>query len=115
MSFMNKLRKPPPTKRQNSNTPSVDDHVVQSRTMTLARSAVTVAAAPLPPFVGAPIPKSAMPVTRAEHYWAGRALTAEAILSAKVQHHADIRTLAVVEETKRVVSRRPGCDILGGG
>ena len=72
--------------------------------MALARSAVTVASAALPPVVAAPVPKSVKPVTPAEQYWAARALTAEAILSAKVQHHQEIRTLAVVEETKRSVS-----------
>lgn len=70
--------------------------------MALARAAAVVATAPSSALPAAPIPKSAKPVTATEQYWAARALTAEALLSVKTQHHAEIRTLAVVEETKRM-------------
>ena len=75
--------------------------------MALARAAVVVATAPSKPIsqvVAAPIPKSVKPVTPAEQYWAARALTAEALLSVKTQHHEEMKVMAVVEETKRTVS-----------
>ncbi|EKM57363.1 uncharacterized protein PHACADRAFT_172993 [Phanerochaete carnosa HHB-10118-sp] len=65
---------------------------------------MTAPSKPLPPVVAVPIPKIVKPVTPAEQYWAARALTAEAILSVKTQHHEEIKMLAVVEETKRTVS-----------
>lgn len=110
MSLVNKLRRPSPDKAHSANVAHTKESLTvvshESRTMALARVAAVAAAPskPLPPVVATPIPKTAKPVTPAEQYWAARALTAEALLSAKTRHHEEIRMLAVVEETKRTVS-----------
>ena len=44
------------------------------------------------------------PRSRVEHYWAVRALKAEALLSARMAHHQELRSLASAEELKRSVS-----------
>ncbi|KAG7451539.1 uncharacterized protein BT62DRAFT_927248 [Guyanagaster necrorhizus] len=41
------------------------------------------------------------PRSRVEQYWAARALTAEALLSARTEHHRELRTLSFGEELKR--------------
>ncbi|KAJ6511467.1 hypothetical protein C8R47DRAFT_1095172 [Mycena vitilis] len=41
------------------------------------------------------------PRTSSEQYWAARALTAETLLAARLEHHREIRSLSYVEETKR--------------
>lgn len=45
------------------------------------------------------------PSTPAEHYWAARALTAEAILESKMDHQQELRSLKLYEDEKRTVSR----------
>lgn len=47
---------------------------------------------------------SVQPRSRAEHYWAVRALKAETLLSARITHHQELRTLTSEEELKRSVS-----------
>lgn len=44
------------------------------------------------------------PSTAAEHYWAARALTAESILEAKVDHQQELKSLKLYEDEKRMVS-----------
>ncbi|KAK0469295.1 uncharacterized protein EV420DRAFT_1633714 [Desarmillaria tabescens] len=41
------------------------------------------------------------PRNRVEQYWAARALTAETLLSARTEHHRELRTLSFGEELKR--------------
>ncbi|EKM57366.1 uncharacterized protein PHACADRAFT_255085 [Phanerochaete carnosa HHB-10118-sp] len=107
MSLVNKLRRPSPHKAHSANEAHTKESLTivshESRTMALARAAavMTAPSKPLSPVVAVPIPKIVKPVTPAEQYWAARALTAEAILSVKTQHHEEIKMLAVVEETKR--------------
>jgi len=43
----------------------------------------------------------AQSMTLTEQYWAARALTAEALLSAKTMHHKELNTLSSEAETKR--------------
>ncbi|KAF8178110.1 hypothetical protein K438DRAFT_1978075 [Mycena galopus ATCC 62051] len=50
-------------------------------------------------------PLPLQPRTSAEQYWAARALTAETLLSARLEHHRELRSLSYVEETKRAVER----------
>ncbi|KAF7366435.1 hypothetical protein MSAN_00900400 [Mycena sanguinolenta] len=40
-----------------------------------------------------------------EQYWAARALTAETLLAARLEHHRELRSLSYVEETKRARER----------
>lgn len=47
------------------------------------------------------------PSTAAEHYWAARALTAEAILEARMDHQQELKSLKVYEDEKRTVSSIP--------
>ncbi|KIK61389.1 hypothetical protein GYMLUDRAFT_166441 [Collybiopsis luxurians FD-317 M1] len=42
------------------------------------------------------------PRTRAEQYWAARALTAETLLAARKEHYEDVKSMTFVHETKRV-------------
>ncbi len=49
-------------------------------------------------------PDDVTPRSRVEQYWAARALTAEALLSARTEHHRELRTLSFGEELKRSVS-----------
>ena len=51
------------------------------------------------------VPPIVKPKTVAEQYWAARALTAEAVLSVKAQHHEELRQLTVIEHEKRSVCR----------
>lgn len=44
------------------------------------------------------------PSTAAEHYWAARALTAESILEAKMDHHQELKSIKLYEDEKRTVS-----------
>jgi hypothetical protein len=44
------------------------------------------------------------PTTSAAQYWAARAVTAEALLSARESHHMEIRSLSLAEDVKRKVS-----------
>ncbi|PBL03077.1 hypothetical protein ARMGADRAFT_1551 [Armillaria gallica] len=46
-------------------------------------------------------PDDVTPRSRVEQYWAARALTAEALLSARTEHHRELRTLSFGEELKR--------------
>lgn len=49
--------------------------------------------------IPAPTPTSAN-----EQYWAARALTAEALLSAQEGHYHELRTVTSEEDAKRIVS-----------
>lgn len=44
------------------------------------------------------------PSTSAEHYWAARALTAESILEAKMDHQQELKSIKLYEDEKRTVS-----------
>jgi len=44
---------------------------------------------------------SVQPRSRVEHYWAARALKAETLLSARIVHHQELRSLTSEEELKR--------------
>ena len=44
------------------------------------------------------------PRSRNEQYWAVRALSAETLLSAKVEHHLEIRDLTRHQDERRTVS-----------
>jgi hypothetical protein len=48
----------------------------------------------------APVP---LPTTTKEQYWAARAITAEALLSAKVVHHQELTTVSSEADSKRIV------------
>ncbi|KAJ7165061.1 hypothetical protein C8R46DRAFT_303740 [Mycena filopes] len=41
------------------------------------------------------------PRSSAEQYWAARALSAETLLAARIEHHRELRSLSYLEETKR--------------
>lgn len=56
-----------------------------------------------PPALSHTYKAALQPRTSAEQYWAARALTAETLLSARVEHHRELRSLSYVEETKRAV------------
>ncbi|KAF7342074.1 hypothetical protein MVEN_01794700 [Mycena venus] len=45
------------------------------------------------------------PHTSSEQYWAARALTAETLLAARLEHHRELRSLSYAEETKRARER----------
>ncbi|KAJ7757141.1 hypothetical protein B0H16DRAFT_1662539 [Mycena metata] len=45
------------------------------------------------------------PRSGAEQYWAARALSAETLLAARVEHHRELRSLSFVEEAKRAKER----------
>ena len=91
---MNKLRKLPPRTPQ---TPPGDAVVLrESRTTALARAAAATVSATISPG-GA---KAVKPLTPAEQYWAARALTAEALLSAQTRHREEVQAA----ESRRVVS-----------
>jgi hypothetical protein len=49
-------------------------------------------------------PLSAAPRTKVEQYWAARALVAETLLSARVQHQGELTGMRLAEEEKRAVS-----------
>lgn len=111
---MDKIRKLPSRMTNGKNAQPSHDPAAkavvsrESRTMVLARAAATVTATAVGPAISGTLPKiptTVKPVTPAEQYWAARALTAEALLSVKTTHQEEIRTLALAEETKRMVSR----------
>ncbi|KAJ6588555.1 hypothetical protein B0H19DRAFT_1100017 [Mycena capillaripes] len=54
-----------------------------------------------PPALSQTYKAALQPRTGAEQYWAARALTAETLLAARVEHHRELRSLSYVEETKR--------------
>ncbi|KAJ7792247.1 hypothetical protein B0H14DRAFT_2931990 [Mycena olivaceomarginata] len=58
-----------------------------------------------PPALSHTYKAALQPRTSAEQYWAARALTAETLLSARVEHHRELRSLSYVEETKRARER----------
>ncbi|KIP07766.1 hypothetical protein PHLGIDRAFT_408341 [Phlebiopsis gigantea 11061_1 CR5-6] len=86
--FMNKLRKLPTGPTQ----PTPGGVLVprESRTTALARAAAptTVSAT-----LSAAGPKVLKPLTPAEQYWAARALTAEALLSAQTRHREEVQAV----------------------
>jgi hypothetical protein len=56
-------------------------------------------------------PASLRPQSPVEQYWAARAIKAETLLSARMAHHRELRSLSLSEETKRsvrITSRRAG-------
>ena len=91
---MNKLKRPALPKSQSS-PPSTSI----SRTLALASGYASnqVVAAPKATSL------NIHPRTNAEHYWAARALKAECLISARMTHEDEIRTLRTFEETKRSV------------
>src|SRR6202451_3075142 len=56
-----------------------------------------------PPKTPSQAPGSLRPQSPAEQYWAARALKAETLLSARMTHHHELRSLSFTEETKRSV------------
>jgi hypothetical protein len=56
-----------------------------------------------PPALSQTYKTALQPRTSAEQYWAARALTAETLLSARLEHHRELRSLSYAEETKRAV------------
>ncbi|KAJ7662108.1 hypothetical protein DFH06DRAFT_1471691 [Mycena polygramma] len=54
-----------------------------------------------PPALSQTYKAALQPRTSSEQYWAARALTAETLLAARLEHHREIRSLSYVEETKR--------------
>ncbi|KAJ7905123.1 hypothetical protein B0H13DRAFT_2508843 [Mycena leptocephala] len=54
-----------------------------------------------PPALSQTYKTALQPRTSAEQYWAARALTAETLLSARLEHHRELRSLSYAEETKR--------------
>jgi hypothetical protein len=116
--FTNKLRKAPTS----PSTPS-SPRKSQSSTNTLqssprknaVSSAVPIASlSPCKPaaktvMIAPPKPPTQVsgplrPQNPAEQYWAVRALKAETLLSARMAHHHELRSLSFSEETKRSVS-----------
>ncbi|KAJ7248122.1 hypothetical protein B0H12DRAFT_1072730 [Mycena haematopus] len=70
---------------------------------TLSTNAVVVRPPPTvnPPALSQTYKAALQPRTSAEQYWAARALTAETLLVARLEHHRELRSLSYVEETKR--------------
>lgn len=116
--FTNKLRKAPtppgspssPRKSQSSTSTlqsSPRKNAVSSAVPIVSLSprkpaAKTVVVAPPKPFTQ--VSGSFHPQNPAEQYWAVRALKAETLLSARMAHHHELRSLSFSEETKRSVS-----------
>lgn len=44
-----------------------------------------------------------IPRNPVEQYWAARALTAEALLKARTEHHRELRAMSMTEDLKRTV------------
>ncbi|KAI0922717.1 hypothetical protein AcV5_009614 [Taiwanofungus camphoratus] len=109
---MSKLKKPihpvsldrgrPSSVSQNAMSLSIQQPT-QSRTMMYARtvlsSSTTIKTSTVD--TALPAPSSMRPVSSAEHYWAARALTAEALLSVRAAHNRDLRALQTEEEERR--------------
>ncbi|KAJ7481792.1 hypothetical protein FB451DRAFT_137380 [Mycena latifolia] len=55
-----------------------------------------------PPTLSATYKTVLQPRTSSEQYWAARALTAETLLSARLEHQRELRSLSYAEESKRV-------------
>ncbi|KAK7460795.1 hypothetical protein VKT23_008724 [Stygiomarasmius scandens] len=108
---MNKLIKPRKT---------APNDALQSKTMTYALSEpgsttnltisrptfnqrATAPVSPSPSLAshGSSFPASFSPRSRAEQYWAARALSAETLLSAKAEHYAEVKNLADAGDVKR--------------
>ncbi|EMD36705.1 hypothetical protein CERSUDRAFT_123788 [Gelatoporia subvermispora B] len=110
---MNKLRKlrqptsPMPGGYTADNEPNNSlQPVAQSRTMMYALSASTstqrmVKKATSNVETVSRFPPAAKPVTIKEQYWAARALTAEALLAARITHTGELRALTEAEQEKR--------------
>lgn len=115
---MNKLRKPAPVSPPT--TPS------KSRTMALAQTAARIVVAPGSAAASGylattsgnlaaqthssshtrHLPTSVvLPKTAQEQYWAARALTAETLLSAKVAHQHELKSVTSEADAKRMVSQ----------
>ena len=86
---------PAPQKRNSASSEPSTAINVRSRTMAYASSSTSD---PLS------IAWDVRPRSSTEQYWAARALTAETLLSARMAHHQEIRTLTYSEEAKRYVS-----------
>ncbi|KAH9834741.1 uncharacterized protein C8Q71DRAFT_766143 [Rhodofomes roseus] len=114
---MNKLKKPDhETARDGRSTPTANvpnnaqvasSSRAQSRTMMYAQSALVPASgsyrsqATTSVKTALNFPPSVKPTTTAERYWAARALTAETLLSARVDHQGELLALSTAEEEKR--------------
>jgi hypothetical protein len=57
-----------------------------------------------PPTLSATYQTALQPRTTTEQYWAARALSAETLLVARLEHQRELRSLSYAEETKRAVS-----------
>ncbi|KAJ6481810.1 hypothetical protein C8R45DRAFT_1100222 [Mycena sanguinolenta] len=77
----------------------------QKSTSTVSSNASAVAVRPPlqanPPALSQTYKAALQPRTSSEQYWAARALTAETLLTARLEHHRELRSLSYVEETKR--------------
>ncbi|KAH9944906.1 hypothetical protein B0H21DRAFT_694320 [Amylocystis lapponica] len=74
-----------------------------SRTMMYARTVVASSANPKAATTvdtAVRVPAVVRPVSTAEHYWAARALTAEALLSVRTAHHREVHAIAAEGEEK---------------
>ncbi|KAK7042272.1 hypothetical protein R3P38DRAFT_2889468 [Favolaschia claudopus] len=75
-------------------------------------SATSLTSSPRPLSADALVVRPSLKVTAASAtlqtdttYWAARALKAETLLAARVEHHRELRSLSFVEETKRARER----------
>ncbi|KAJ7090562.1 hypothetical protein C8R43DRAFT_1142069 [Mycena crocata] len=94
---MNRLKKP----NQSPHKPITSDTL--NNVMTIRPTLSTIEASPhgQSRTLSAAYESVLRPRTNAEQYWVARALTAETLLAARLEHHRDLRLLSYAEEHKR--------------
>ncbi|KAJ7768701.1 hypothetical protein DFH07DRAFT_807681 [Mycena maculata] len=97
---MNRIRKPSQSP-QKSSAPSIGTNTGTSNAVTVRPLALQVN----PPSFSATYKAALQPRTGAEQYWAARALSAETLLAARLEHQRELRSLSYAEEVKRARER----------